>query len=472
MAPRMGRGKHDFLRSFRSWALLRKSKILTLLGSADAARRDFSLAFHTWTRSLFTFFSDADKAKHDFWRSFRSWARPRRTQILTLLGAIAVISVCVLLLLTAGPARVWIGPLAAALLTVAMLAVIWEVHWKHSLVEGVFLRFNPPAKGHASDRFFSPITLFSYEQAKEICQCGPEKMNLTLICAENARVEMQKIKLSIDLDAFEFIAEIRENEKITKAVVQVKLAFDAITQKLRPLADGQVVSPILDALKSVPDFLEKLSSLMTSAIIPLAHYLSSSDQAKQLREINRKLDLLHEYRSLEQEAKLKAVYQQAAEVLSSQGPIYATERFDTPKLALRQLQNIWIKEIQLHLEIAPDVRGAFFKKRAEKRFCENLLPLAPKLQLFQLAFFTDLCLADATGTLREFRAVTVKDHVTEFKQISTRCAELVARLERKDIPNYVHVQAIQDATAVLRRFLESVENFGPEKRISAKARGA
>lgn len=113
---------------------------------------------------------------------------------------------------------------------------------------------------------------------------------------------------------------------------------------------------------------------MASAVIPLAHYLSSSDQAKRLREINKKLDLVFEHRSIDQESELKSIYQQAAEALSSQSPIYATERFDPHKLALGRLQNVWMKEIRLTLETAVDVRKGwgFRRKHREGQYCQNV----------------------------------------------------------------------------------------------------
>jgi hypothetical protein len=417
---------------------------------------------------------ETDAPKLGFLRLLASEALSRKRESFTLLGAAVVAAGCIVALLTAAAHWIWIGPLAAALLTAAFLTVIWELHWKRGLVEEIFLRFHPPSKVPATDRFFSPLTLFTYEEAKRVCQCGPDAMQLSLICAENARIQMRDMRFSADGNFFEFVAEIRENEKIVKAAEQVKIAFDKIAGKLRPLAAGRAVSPILDALTSVPDFLDKLSALMASAVIPLAHYLSSSDQAKKLREINKKLGVIFEHRSIDQESELKSIYQQAAEALSSQSPIYATERFDPHKLALGRLQNVWMKEIRLTLDSAVDVRKGwvFRRKHREGQYCQHVLAIASKLQLFQLAFFTHLCLAHATETLREFYAITLKGNIAEFEGISTLCSQLHARLVHTDLQSYSHAHDIQQATGVLLAFLQSIQNQSGDDYVVLKAEGA
>jgi hypothetical protein len=101
-----------------------------------------------------------DAPKPDFFRLLTSAALLRKRETFTLLGAAVLAAGCIVMLLTAAAHWVWIGPLAAALLTVALLVVIWELHWKRSLVEEMFLRFHPPSKVQPNDRFFfSPYAL-------------------------------------------------------------------------------------------------------------------------------------------------------------------------------------------------------------------------------------------------------------------------------------------------------------------------
>jgi len=417
-------------------------------------------------------FPEIRTSKSRFLRTVAESVRARKSAAFTLLTAGVLVPACIVLLVKADTARVWIEPVAAAILTATLLGIIWEFYWKRSVAEEVFNRFHP-AKVQANDQLFSPLTLFTYEEAKKICQIGPDAILLSLVCAENSRIRMTEIRFSADGDFFEFVAEIRRNEEIVKAAEQVRIAFDKIAGKLKPLGSGQIVSPILDALKSVPDFLDKLSGLMANAIVPLAHYLSSRDQAQALREINKKLDLLFKFREIDQEAELKSIYVRAAEELSTRLPIYATERFDPHKRGLSRLRNVWAEEMLVRLRTAPDVTDAWFRKRKEKQYCQHVLPCAVKLQLFQLAFFTDLCLAHATGSTKEFIAVTVKEDVAKFQQISTSFTELQARLIHKDLPTYPHALAIQEATVSLASFLQAVqppqaEGPAPKKLASKK----
>jgi hypothetical protein len=385
-------------------------------------------------------------------------ARRRKTATLTLVAAAVLLPACIAMLLEAGSARFWVEPVAAAILTTTLLGIIWEFYWKRSVAEEVFQRFHPQVQ--ANEQLLSPLTLFAYDEAKKICQIGPEAIQLSLVCAENSRIRLTQVEFSADGDFFEFVAELRKNDEIVKAAEKVRIAFDKIAGKIKHLEKGQIVSPILDALKDVPDFLEKLSGLMANVIVPLAHYLSSKDQAKTLREINKKLDTLFKFREIDQEAELKSIYVHAAQELSTRMPIYATERFDPHKRGLIRLRNVWADEILLRLRTAPDVTNAWFRKRKEKAYCQHVMPCAVKLQLFQLAFFTDLCLAHATGSTKEFIAVVVKEDIGKFQQISdsfTRLQGLLTFTDENEQPYYPYALAIQQGTVSFLSFLKSVQ---------------
>jgi hypothetical protein len=394
-----------------------------------------------------------------FFRKFADGVRMRKSAALTLLAAAVLVPACIVMLLKAGDARIWVEPVSAAVLTATLLVLIWEFYWKRSVAEEVFKRFHPP-QVLANEQLLSPLTLFAYDEAKKICQIGPDAIQLSLVCAENSRIRLTQVEFSADGDFFEFVAEIRKNDEIVKAADKVRIAFDKIAGKLKHLEKGQIVSPILNALKDVPDFLEKLSGLMANVIVPLAHYLSSRDQARTLREINKKLDILFKFREIDQEAELKSIYLHAAQELSTRTPIYATERFDPHKRVLIRLRNVWAEEILLKLKTAPDVTNAWFRKRKEKAYCQHVMPCAVKLQLFQLAFFTDLCLAHATGSTKEFIAVVVKDDIGKFQQISdsfTRLQGLLTYKDEKEQPFYPYALAIQEGTVSFVSFLKSVQ---------------
>jgi hypothetical protein len=384
--------------------------------------------------------------------------RARPSAAITLLASAILVPTCIVSLVKAGAARTWVEPLAAAVCTTSILALIWEFHWRRSVAEEVFDRFHPPAL-QANAQLVSPLTLFTYAEAKKICQVGPDAIQLILVCAENHRIRMTQIEFSPDGDFFEFIAEIRLNEELVKAAEKVRVAFDKISGQLKLLGSGNVLSPLAEALKGVPDFLDKLSALMANAIVPLAHYLSNRDQVKTLREINKKLDDLFRFREIDQEAELKSIYIHAAQELSTRAPIFSTERFDPHKRGLIKLRNIWADEILDRLRTAPDVTDALWRKRKEKLYCQHLLPIAVKLQLFQLAFFTDLCIAHATGATKEFVAVAVKDDIAKFQQISdslTRLQSLLKFTDREEQPYYPHALATQQGAASLVSFLKSI----------------
>jgi len=440
--------RHEILEQFKFHMLLERYQFLTYY---------YENGFERGQTMLRQWFASASRLFHTGIQRIRD----RRRTAFTLLIAAAIVTSCIAILLIAGAARIWIEPVVVAVLTVTLFGVGWELYWKSSLAERVFDRFKSP-QVRANESQLSPLTLFTYQEAKKICQVGPEAIQLSLDCAGSSSVKMTEIGFSADFDFFEFVAEIRHSsEDIVKAAEKVRIAFDKITGKLKPLASGQLVSSIADALKNIPDFFDKLSGLMAQSILPLAHYLSNKDQARTLREINKKLDVLFNFREIDQEAELKSIYIHTAQELSTRTPIYATERFDDDKRGLRRLRYVWAEEILLRLRNAPDFTNAVFRKRKEKSYCHYLLPCAQRLQLFQLAFFTDLCLAYATGSTREFIAVTVKEDIAKLQEISellTIQQRSLKYMEEKIQPLYPHALAIREASLAILSFLVSIQH--------------
>lgn len=147
--------------------------------------------------------------------------------------------------------------------------------------------------------------------------------------------------------AFEALA------KATKAI-RAGTAFiprHGLTNRLLPQVMDRETGKILEKMKEVGFGRKAIASgpAVFTIIVSAAHMISAADLARTIKQVDQKLDLLLEYRRIDQAASLERIYTSARELLAS--PLDEVRRMEVWRLRgeMRQLRAAWRGELEHRL---------------------------------------------------------------------------------------------------------------------------
>ena len=161
----------------------------------------------------------------------------------------------------------------------------------------------------------SPLAVLSFEQAT----------NLEVFATEIHRYESERLTNRLGLDVFQCAVQgvsIAEKGRGVTLLCRMseagKRAYESGQVRLMagdlPVLQDVDTGRTLEIMKGSPTKLLKAAEL-TSFVVSAAHVISGMDLARQLGEVNRKLDKLLRLRKVDQLAKLERIYASAKERL-------------------------------------------------------------------------------------------------------------------------------------------------------------
>ncbi len=198
--------------------------------------------------------------------------------------------------------------------------------------------------------------------------------------------------------------------------------------------------------------LANISSLVVSA----AHVISAMDVAKRLGNIERNLERLEAYRKVDQYSTLERIYVKASGAIASD---------DRPSLSryreeLLQLRIEWRRELENVIGNAPEPQWRWRQdwakasrwgpqSRRDTQLMNHILPELFRLPLIRMAYFVELCLAEATGTLPDLIENILPHEVRMLDKVFAGLQELQSKLASP-----AHQQDIGAALEVFQSLLD------------------
>jgi hypothetical protein len=177
--------------------------------------------------------------------------------------------------------------------------------------------------------------------------------------------------------------------------------------------------------------LANLSSLVVSA----AHVISAMDIAKRLGNIEKKLERLEAYRKIDQYSTLERIY------IKSAGAIDAGDRESLLRYRdeLLELRIQWRRELENVIGSAPELQWRWAadwakpsrwgpQARRDKQLTNHILPELFRLPSIRMAYFIDLCLAEATETLPEMLGNVLPHEIRMLEQVFAGLQELESKV--------------------------------------------
>lgn len=179
---------------------------------------------------------------------------------------------------------------------------------------------------------------------------------------------------------------------------------------LRDVKTGKILETMKEAKSAKA--LAKVASLSTM-VVGAAHLISGADIANTLKEHGAKLDLLLEYRRIDQLAALERIYTAAQELCS--GPMTPGKQVELWRLRgeLRELRITWRREYEHLLSKVEDPQSAAWyiklfgfippvEKGPFKEVHDKIKEGQHHMVLMDYSLRIDQALAVASGTVREF----------------------------------------------------------------------
>jgi hypothetical protein len=215
--------------------------------------------------------------------------------------------------------------------------------------------------------------------------------------------------------------------KAGKAVIPL----DKHTGYALPVLSDKKTGEFIELAKGRKLDLSKFAQL-SSILVSTAHVISNMDIVNRLEQIDRKLDVLVQGREIDQRAKLERIYQMARERLAGELRLEDYEDMRRWRGELYELRAIWREELYNAVRSAPNPEGWLQIKWAQNRrgekTREHLLPTVKTLLLTKVALVTDLCLAEATGTIDGFVLQTVADEEKMWARVKNDLLKLADQM--------------------------------------------
>jgi hypothetical protein len=177
---------------------------------------------------------------------------------------------------------------------------------------------------------------------------------------------------------------------------------------------------VIDYLKTnVPELLSKVPDLFTG-FLSVAHYLSGLDNARKLESITRQLNLIHEHRSIDKEARIERIYASSAAAVKVGG----LKSEIANRLTVYQ-DELYELRVQARLEIAGTLKESLSVDRrrwwwkltgeTEDHFLQQLAACRAHFELIIFAFLLELCIAETLESRNAFFHYRAKEEVLQIR---------------------------------------------------------
>ena len=210
------------------------------------------------------------------------------------------------------------------------------------------------------------------------------------------------------------------------------------------------------------------------AVVIVAHMISAADNAKMLKEANKKLDFLILARRIDQCAKMEAVFRQAKELLSL--PDTPENRRDLHRLGLHlhELRAAWRGEVrhkldEIDLKRPEDTKNWLMKPFRHMRSGANSTSAAVQahqnlveLHLLNVNLAMHVALAQASGTLDPFLQNSLPEEMKTTRKLAVEITNLTEQISPK------HKLATQRIRETEQAFDRTLEIFEPMAKVATR----
>ncbi len=188
---------------------------------------------------------------------------------------------------------------------------------------------------------------------------------------------------------------------------------------------------IIEVMKEVRRGRKVIEGIAVASTIAVsaAHMISSADLARTLKLVDKKLDLLLEFRRIDKEAKLERIYASAKELLAV--PLDEMRRMEVWRLRgeLRELRIGWRREIEYHLKQIENPNDAAwidrvftFQSTSDQRIADKISGGMVQLAMLEYSLRIDRILAASSDTWTESEA-TVIDELNAIERVGVLLRE-------------------------------------------------
>jgi len=188
---------------------------------------------------------------------------------------------------------------------------------------------------------------------------------------------------------------------------------------------------IIEVMKEVGRGRKVIEGIAVASTIAVsaAHMISSADLARTLKLVDKKLDLLLEFRRIDKEAKLERIYASAKELLAV--PLDQMRRMEVWRLRgeLRELRIGWRREIEYHLKQIENPKDAAwidrvftFQSTSDQRIADKISGGMVQLAMLEYSLRIDRILAASSDTWTESEA-TVIDELNAIERVGVLLRE-------------------------------------------------
>jgi hypothetical protein len=225
--------------------------------------------------------------------------------------------------------------------------------------------------------------------------------------------------------------------EVMLALGQAKPVFDAAGKQLPQLRDRR--GRIIEIMKSAPSKAKVANIALL--VVNAAHMISAADVAKKLDSIGSNMDLLIEYRRIDQKAELERIYTSARELL-------ADGNFDLTRVELwrlrgelRELRSSWRRELEHELGKIDEKKGWSFpfwnsNSKYDSGVAEAIVRGRMQIVLIEYGIRLDQVLAIA-GEQADVAATTLRHEILELDKVCVQLGKklsFIADVEKRKDP--------------------------------------